>query len=90
LLDYSLLFRGFVGLAMDEPVCTPNVFTRNRDRVLNPEIARSFFRRVVKRAEGLMSDEHITVNGTLIEACAKRLMTVTKGRRVFTRISASC
>jgi transposase len=43
-LDYNLLFRWFVGLAMDEPVWTPTVFTKNRDRLLNQEIARSFFR----------------------------------------------
>src|SRR5438105_11053471 len=55
-LDYNLLFRWFVGLAMDEPVWTPTVFTKNRDRLLTQEIARSFFRRVVERAQSLMSD----------------------------------
>src|SRR6202047_5628896 len=71
-LDYNLLFRWFVGLAMDEPVWTPTVFTKNRDRLLNQEIARSFFRRVVERAQGLMSDEHFTVGVTLIEAWASQ------------------
>src|SRR6187200_749518 len=71
-LDYNLLFRWFVGLAMDEPVWTPTVFTKNRDRLLNQEIARSFFRRVVERAQDLMSDEHFTVDGTLIEAWASQ------------------
>lgn len=71
-LDYNLLFRWFVGLEMDEPVWTPTVFTKNRDRLLNQEIARSFFRRVVERAEKLMSDEHFTVDGTLIEAWASQ------------------
>lgn len=71
-LDYNLLFRWFVGLEMDEPVWTPTVFTKNRDRLLNQEIARSFFRRVVERAAGLMSDEHFTVDGTLIEAWASQ------------------
>ncbi len=66
-LDYNLLFRWFVGLEMDEPVWTPTVFTKNRDRLLNQEIARSFFRRVVERAQPWMSDEHFTVDGTLIE-----------------------
>ena len=56
-LDYNLLFRWFVGLPMDEPVWAPTVFTKNRDRLLNQQIARSFFRRVVERAQGLMSDE---------------------------------
>jgi transposase len=71
-LDYNLLFRWFVGSPMDEPVWTPTVFTKNRDRLLNQEIARSFFRRVVERAQGLMSDEHFTVDGTLIEAWASQ------------------
>lgn len=71
-LDYNLLFRWFVGMDMDEPIWAPTVFTKNRDRLLNQEIARSFFRRVVERAEGLMSDEHFTVDGTLIEAWASQ------------------
>ncbi len=57
---------------MDEPVWTPTVFTKNRDRLLNHELARTFFRRVVDRAQGLMSDEHFTVDGTLIEAWASQ------------------
>jgi transposase len=71
-LDYNLLFRWFVGLEMDEPIWTPTVFTKNRDRLLNQDVARSFFRRVVDRAQGLMSDEHFTVDGTLIEAWASQ------------------
>ena len=71
-LDYNLLFRWFVGMDMDEPIWDPTVFTKNRDRLLNQEIARSFFRRVVDRATGLMSDEHFTVDGTLIEAWASQ------------------
>jgi len=71
-LDYNLLFRWFVGLEMDEPIWTPTVFTKNRDRLLNQEIARSFFQRVVERATGLLSDEHFTVDGTLIEAWASQ------------------
>jgi transposase len=69
-LDYNLLFRWFVGMDMDEPIWDPTVFSKNRDRLLNQEIARSFFRRVVDRAQTLMSDEHFTVDGTLIEAWA--------------------
>jgi transposase len=69
-LDSNLLFRWFVGMDMDEPIWAPTVFSKNRDRLLNQEIARSFFRRVIDRAEGLMSDEHFTVDGTLIEAWA--------------------
>jgi len=71
-LDYNLLFRWFVGMDMDEPIWDATVFTKNRDRLLNQDIARSFFRRVVERAEGLMSDEHFTVDGTLIEAWASQ------------------
>jgi len=71
-LDYNLLFRWFVGMDMAEPIWNPTVFTKNRDRLLNHEVARSFFRRVVERAQGLMSDEHFTVDGTLIEAWASQ------------------
>jgi transposase len=71
-LDYNLLFRWFVGLSMDEPVWDPTVFTKNRDRLLNQATARSFFQRVLERAQALMSDEHFTVDGTLIEAWASQ------------------
>jgi len=71
-LDYNLLFRWFVGMEMDEPIWNPTVFTKNRDRLLNQDIARSFFRRVVDRATNVMSDEHFTVDGTLIEAWASQ------------------
>lgn len=71
-LDYNILFRWFVGLAMDEPIWDPTVFTKNRDRLLNQDLARGFLRRVVERAEGYMSDEHFTVDGTLIEAWASQ------------------
>jgi transposase len=71
-LDYNLLFRWFVGMDMDEPIWAATVFSKNRDRLLNQDVARSFFRRVVERAHGLMSDEHFTVDGTLIEAWASQ------------------
>src|SRR5437016_8430319 len=71
-LDYNLLFRWFVGLEIDEPIWDTTVFTKNRDRLLNQEIARGFLRRVVERAQDLMSDEHFTVDGTLIEAWASQ------------------
>jgi transposase len=63
-LDYNILFRWFVGLEMDEPIWVPTVFTKNRD---------SFFQRVVARASDLMSDEHVTVDGTLREAWASQM-----------------
>ena len=69
-LDYNLLFRWFVGLEMDEPVWNHAVFSKNRDRLLNQEVAQQFFATVKAKAQGLMSDEHFTVDGTLIEAWA--------------------
>jgi transposase len=71
-LDYNILFRWFVGLEMDEPVWVPTVFTKNRDRLLAHAVAHTFFQRVVARATDLMSDEHFTVDGTLIEAWASQ------------------
>jgi transposase len=71
-LDYNILFRWFVGLDMDEPVWTPTVFTKNRDRLLNQALAHTFFRHVIDQAHGLLSDEHFTVDGTLIEAWASQ------------------
>ena len=73
-LGYNLLFRWFVGLSMDEAVWDVTVFTKNRERLLAGEIADEFFEQVVKqaRAAGLLSDEHFTVDGTLIEAWANR------------------
>jgi len=71
-LLYNLLFRWFVGLNMDDPVWDVTVFTKNRDRLLKADVAREFFQGVVGEAEALnlMSDEHFTVDGTLLEACA--------------------
>jgi transposase len=71
-LDYNLLFRWFVGLEMDDPVWNPTVFTKNRERLLGEEMARAFFDRVVAQARerDLLSDEHFTVDGTLVEAWA--------------------
>jgi transposase len=71
-LDYNILFRWFVGMDMDEPVWVPTVFTKNRDRLLTHDIAHSFFRHVVERAQTFLSDEHFTVDGTLIEAWASQ------------------
>ncbi len=71
-LEYNLLFRWFVGLNMDEPVWVPTVFTKNRERLWEGDIAERFFDEVLKQAEAanLLSDEHFTVDGTLIEAWA--------------------
>src|SRR5580704_1493897 len=71
-LRYNLLFRWFVGMEMDEVVWTHAVYSKNRERLLNEEIAASFFARVLERARPFMSDEHFTVDGTLIEAWASQ------------------
>src|SRR5579863_4215388 len=73
-LEYNLLFRWFVGLNMDEPVWVATVFSKNRDRLLSGEIAAKFFAQVLKqaRANDLLSDEHFSVDGTLIEAWASQ------------------
>src|SRR6202046_4115709 len=73
-LEYNLLFRWFVGLNMDEPVWVPTVFSKNRDRLLHGDIAGKFFAQVLKqaRANDLLSDEHFSVDGTLIEAWASQ------------------
>src|SRR5215472_17966492 len=71
-IDYSMLFRWFVGMNLDEPVWDATVFTKNRNRLLEGDVAREFLCEVVKQAQakGLTSDEHFTVDGTLIEAWA--------------------
>src|SRR5215471_4594173 len=71
-IDYNLLFRWFVGLGMDDAVWAPTTFTKNRDRLLDGDVAAAFFDAVVAQARGrrLLSAEHFTVDGTLLEAWA--------------------
>lgn len=69
-LEYNLLFRWFVGLEIDEPIWNHAVFSKNRTRLLSEEVAQNFFARVTQLAAGFMSDEHFTVDGTMIEAWA--------------------
>ncbi|HVN20677.1 MAG TPA: IS5 family transposase [Dongiaceae bacterium] len=71
-LDYNLLFRWFVGLNADDQVWDATVFTKNRDRLLEADVAKEFLAQVVEQArgKGLTSDEHFTVDGTLLEAWA--------------------
>src|SRR5215475_11869198 len=71
-LQYNLLFRWFVGLGVDEPVWDVTVFTKNRDRLLAGEIAAKFLRAVLTqpRVKALLSDEHFSVDGTLLQAWA--------------------
>src|ERR1700693_4818795 len=71
-LDYNLLYRCFVGLGVDEPVWVPTVFTKNRDRLLEADVARKFLAELMdhKELRGLLSDEHFSVDGTQIAAGA--------------------
>src|SRR3954453_13531692 len=71
-IDYTVLFRWFVGMNMAETVWEATVFTKNRDRLLEHAVAKAFFTQVWQQAEQakLTSDEHFTVDGTLLEACA--------------------
>jgi transposase len=71
-LDYNILYRWFVGLNMDDAVWDVTVFTKNRDRLLEGEVAKGFFDEVLRQARDakLLSEEHFTVDGTLIEAWA--------------------
>jgi transposase len=71
-IDYSMLFRWFVGMNLDEPVWDVTVFTKNRNRLLEGDVAREFLGEVIAQAQAkdLTSDEHFTVDGTLIEAWA--------------------
>jgi transposase len=73
-LEYNLLFRWFVGLGMDDAVWAPTTFTKNRDRLLHGEIAAAFFDAVLIHADTarLLSDDHFTVDGTLLEAWASQ------------------
>jgi transposase len=71
-MNYNLLFRWFIGLELDEPVWNHAVFSKNRERLLNQDVAQEFFRRVLAQAKPYLSDEHFTVDGTLIEAWASQ------------------
>src|SRR5689334_19443170 len=73
-LEYNLLFRWFVGLNVDEAVWVATVYSKNRDRLLNGDVATQFFGKVLEQAgeHDLLSDEHFSVDGTLIEAWASQ------------------
>ena len=72
MVDYHILFRWFLDMSLDEPVFDHSTFSQNSERLLTHEAAQKFFDAVVQyaRSEGLLSDEHFTVDGTLIEAWA--------------------
>src|SRR6266702_2544197 len=88
-LDYNLLFRWFVGLSMDDAVWDASTFSKNRERMLEGDIAEAFFQGVLgeARAGQLLSDEHFTVDGTLLEAWAshKSFRPVESVARITTR-----
>ena len=93
-IDYNLLFRWFVGLGMDDAMWNHAVFSKNRDRLLTSAVAQSFFAEVNLRAKKFMSDEHFTVDGTLIRpgprrrAFARRTAPTTAMVRIFMARSA--
>jgi len=80
-LEYNLLFRWFVGLGIDDAVWHPTTFTKNRDRMLAGDVAEAFFAAIVRQADtrGLLSREHFTVDGTLLEAWASQKSVRRKG-----------
>lgn len=82
-LDYNLLFRWFVGLSMDDRVWDATVFSKNRERLLEGGHCQNLFERVLchARAQHLLSDEHFTVDGTLVEAWAGQ-KSFKKGRKI--------
>jgi transposase len=82
-MDYNILFRWFVGLNLDDPVWDATVFTKNRDRLLEAEVAKEFLQRVVGQAreKGWTSDEHFSVDGTLLEAWASEKSFQTKDKK---------
>jgi len=73
-LDYNLLYRWFVGLSPDDPVWDPTVFTKNRDRLQNGEVFAGFMSKLLNhpQVKPLLSDEHFSIDGTLIEAWASQ------------------
>ena len=87
-LNYNLLFRWFVGLNMDDAIWDATVFSKNRQRLLAGDIAEAFFAAVLKQARrrDLLSDEHFTVDGTLLEAWAGQK----SFRRINDDVAATC
>ena len=86
-IDYNILFRWFVGLNLDDEVWDATVFTKNRDRLLEAEVAKEFLSLVVEQArgQGWASDEHFTVDGSLLEAWASVKSFQPRTRRVGLR-----
>ncbi len=95
-LDYNLLYRWFVGLSPDDPVWDPTTFTKNRDRLQNADVFAKFMTKLLNhpQVKPLLSDQHFSVDGTLIEAWAsqksfrRRMAAATKTARTFMDRSA--
>ncbi len=88
-IDYNLLFRWFVGLGMDDAVWHHAVFSKNRARLLSSAVAQQFFSEVNRQAKRFMSDEHFTVDGTLIQAWASQKSFRSKDGPTMTTVRAS-
>jgi hypothetical protein len=71
-IDYNLLFRWFIGPGMDDAVWNHAVFSKNRDRLLTNEVAKAFFAAVLEQGKSFISNDHFTVDGTLIQAWASQ------------------
>jgi transposase len=86
-LDYDLLFRFFLDMNLDDPTWDATTFTKNRDRLVQHDVARQFFEAVVRQAKQaeLISAEHFTVDGTLIEAWASLKSFRRKGEKASDR-----
>jgi transposase len=82
-MQYNLLFRWFVGLGIDDPVWVPTVFTKNRDRLLTTEMSRKVMAAILAHREvaPLLSDDHFSVDGTLVKAWASMKSFQPKARR---------
>ena len=81
-LNHNLLFRWFVGLSVDDPLWVPAVFSKNRDRLLEGDIAAAFMSAVLDlpQAKGFLPDEHVSVDGSLIKACGEHEELPPQGR----------
>ena len=89
-LDYNLLYRWFVGLSPDDPVWDPTTFTKNRERLQNGEVFTKFMTRLLNhpQVKPLLSDEHFSVDGTLIEAWASQKSFFVPGTAAATMMTA--
>ena len=84
-LQYNLLFRWFVGLGIDDPVWNPSTFSKNRDRLLDAELSQELLQAVLApaRDQNLLSTDHFSVDGTLVESWASYMDSSCKGRNTF-------